>query len=43
VVGSVTAVVTQLAVAHIQSRRKSHKKVEPRTRALALELPVEAE
>ena len=43
VVGSVTAVATQLAVEHIRDRRKAHKKAEPKTRALALELPLEAE
>ena len=43
VIGSVTAIATQLAVEHIRARRKSHSKSEPKTRALALELPVEVE
>jgi hypothetical protein len=42
-IGSVTAVMTQLAVEHIKEKRKVQKTKEPKTRALSLELPSEKE
>lgn len=43
IVGSTTAVITQLAVEHIRDRRKKQRKKHPESRAMALSLPVESE